>query len=567
MKRMQLLIFIMLISMVFLSAQSISDYTYTTATNGSLAFTDATLNGNSFTNRTGYPIPYTQDFDGVTTLPSINWTGYSFGVYSTTGANGTYGISGLLDNLTPSAYAISCPIGPLPTHSVMEFDYRIANMTGYPDTGTTLGTGDSVQIQISVNGGTSYTTILTINQSNHITSNAFVKKTLNSASYAEQYILVKFLCTWGEGSYYVDFDNFAVYEVVIPEAAISPSPVHLANHVAVDSAISWDSVSNADSYDVYFGTTLPLTPNANVVSPTWSPSLMNNSTEYFWKVVPKNVAGEAINCPTWSFTTIIALPLAAENHMPGDLATDVAVTASLVWGGVANATSYDVYFGITIPSTPNANVISPSWTPFTMNYDTVYLWKIVPRNMVGAAKNCPTWIFTTIVALPLAATTPIPADFAINVPINASLAWDAVTYADSYDVYFGTSLPMTPDANVVSPNWTPPIMEYDSIYLWVVIPRNISGEALSCPTWTFTTIAHIPPAPTNLRITFNGSNIELDWDTISGADSYGIYYALEPNTPTPDWVLLDTVTTSMYIDFNPLLLHKFYKVTSIALPR
>jgi hypothetical protein len=353
--------------------------------------------------------------------------------------------------------------------------------------------------------------------------------------------------------------------VPLPLAAINPIPADLATGVALTAALSWDAVTYADSYDVYFGTTLPTTPNANVTSPTWTPPVMNNFTVYHWMVIPKNVAGSAINCPTWPFTTIVPLPVAATTPSPADLAVNVLINASLSWSAVTYADSYDVYFGTTLPLTPNANVTSPTWTPPVMNNSTIYQWMIVPKNVVGSAINCPTWSFTTIVPLPLAAINPTPADLATGVALTAALSWDVVSGADSYDVYFGTTLPLTPNANVTSPTWTPPSMAQDTNYIWKIVPKNVAGNAINCPTWTFRTIILSLPAPTNLTIHRSGINKALNWDAVIGADAYNVYYALISNPLPTGWILLNTVTLNNYIDSSPSVQEKFYKVTAITL--
>lgn len=90
-------------------------------------------------------------------------------------------------------------------------------------------------------------------------------------------------------------------------------------------------------------------------------------------------------------------PGPANTPGPAHLATSVSHIPTLSWvAGTGNPTSYDVYFG-TSSTNPAfiGNQTALSYTPGTLNYNTAYYWKIVPRNMGGAAEDCPIWKFTT----------------------------------------------------------------------------------------------------------------------------------------------------------------------------
>jgi hypothetical protein len=149
--------------------------------------------------------------------------------------------------------------------------------------------------------------------------------------------------------------------------------------------------------------------------------------------------------------------------------------------------------------------------------------------------------------------------------ISASLSWDVVTGADSYDVYFGTTLPGIPNANVLTPGWTPPAMANNIVYSWMVIPKNVAGDALNCPTWTFTTIAPIVlMAPINMQISYSGINVLVTWDAVLGADAYNVYSAFNPYAPVIDWVSEGVVINATFTDPSPVALRKFYKITAIT---
>ncbi len=87
-------------------------------------------------------------------------------------------------------------------------------------------------------------------------------------------------------------------------------------------------------------------------------------------------------------TTIIA---------PANGATGVAANATLSWAAAADADSYDIYMDTNAdPTTLVGNVSGTSYSVASnLSLNTVYYWKIVPKNNVGTATGCTVSSFTT----------------------------------------------------------------------------------------------------------------------------------------------------------------------------
>lgn len=169
------------------------------------------------------PLPYTQDFNGGTSMLAINWTG----TMSITSNHGTSGSNGLYKNMysySATANAVTPPVGPMVPNAELKFDYRFVNYSGFPANATTLSANDKIDVQVSTDGGNTYTTVYTIDQSNHVTSNAFANTRVDLSAYETGSIMVKFLLTWGAGDYYVDIDNVMIRETPsAPLFGISPT--------------------------------------------------------------------------------------------------------------------------------------------------------------------------------------------------------------------------------------------------------------------------------------------------------------------------------------------------------
>ncbi len=207
---------------------------------------------------TFFGVPYFQDFNGGTTLP-VSWSG-NMTVLAGHGVGGTNALSENLYSTVTSVNASSPNIVLSANQCKLSFDYRIVDWDGYPATATVLSAGDKVEVQMSTNGGTSYSTLYTINTGNHVTSTDFAARTINLAIYPGA-VKFRFLCSWAAGDYYVDIDNFLVEELPLCAA-----PTNLTvNNVTMNSAIiGW---SNAPFVEIDYGPAGHPAGSGTIVSP------------------------------------------------------------------------------------------------------------------------------------------------------------------------------------------------------------------------------------------------------------------------------------------------------------
>jgi hypothetical protein len=93
-----------------------------------------------------------------------------------------------------------------------------------------------------------------------------------------------------------------------------------------------------------------------------------------------------------------------------------------------------------------------------------------------------------------AASPTAPANASTNISVTQQLSWPVVSNTTGYDVYFGTSNPATTlvSTNQAGTAYNPGTMNPGTVYYWRIVPRNSSGSASGCSTWSFTTIT--PPS-------------------------------------------------------------------------
>ncbi len=95
-----------------------------------------------------------------------------------------------------------------------------------------------------------------------------------------------------------------------PNPAQNPVPANNATNVAIGTNLTWiTGGGTVDGYKVYFGTDNPPTNLVNGTVQTGTvynhPTDLTFSTTHYWKIVPFNtLAGDALDCPVWQFTTL-----------------------------------------------------------------------------------------------------------------------------------------------------------------------------------------------------------------------------------------------------------------------
>jgi len=177
-----------------------------------------------------------------------------------------------------------------------------------------------------------------------------------------------------------------------PGIPSNPVPSNGSSNIEVNSNLTWscnDPDGDALTYDVYFGTSSnPPLVSSNQSSSTYDLGTMNYETTYYWKIIASDGELETAS-PIWDYTTESE---GSVNHPPAEPyaptpinnADNVSISTSISWSGSdpdGDVLTYDVYFGT--DSTPdNGELLSnnqsgTNYSPATLEYETVYYWKIV----------------------------------------------------------------------------------------------------------------------------------------------------------------------------------------------
>lgn len=136
-------------------------------------------------------------------------------------------------------------------------------------------------------------------------------------------------------------------------------------------------------------------------------------------------------------TTVTATGAATKalNPIPASGALHVDINPTLGWTAGQGAASHNVYFGTTSPGTFQDNQTGTTFNPGTLDFNTVYYWRIDEVNGPNVVTG-DVWNFTVTAGK---ATNPDPASGTANAALDKMLGWTPGFIGASHDVYFGTS--------------------------------------------------------------------------------------------------------------------------------
>jgi|GEM_PF-1952652 len=221
------------------------------------------------------------------------------------------------------------------------------------------------------------------------------------------------------------------------------------------------------------------TTNATSVSdPAFSQSTPNNTVWFTYTPTTTGVAAVTFTRPAGVTTNLL------DGWLGIYTATGTCPTLTFT-EVTGNALEFN------LPTTATVTVTTTSLTAGTTYYFMI-------DGVVGAVGEFCIQVVTPPTP-PVCATGLSPANNATNVTIPAAtLSWNAVATATSYDVYFGSTNPPTTPTNVTGTSINATGLAASTPYYWYVVPKNGGGSATGCNTvFTFTTDAAPPAAPAN----------------------------------------------------------------------
>ncbi|AET70644.1 cell wall-binding protein [Desulfosporosinus orientis DSM 765] len=325
--------------------------------------------------------------------------------------------------------------------------------------------------------------------------------------------------------------------------------------------LDWDVVSNATSYYVYRATSSSGSYDkiATTTSSKYTDEDLEEDTKYYYKVKAVNSYDSSdYSSIKYAKTkdaddTEEALPapegLSAEAESSDEIYLD--------WDSVDDAASYYVYRATSSSGSYDkiATTTSSKYTDTDLEPDTKYYYKVKAVN--GSDKSA----YSEIVH----ATTEesddndnlsAPEDLSATAKSSGEiyLDWDSVDDATSYYIYSSTSYSGSYNkiATTTSSSYTDTNLDEDTTYYYKVRAVNSTDTSgyseIEYATTAESDDSDTLSAPTDLTASAESSSeIYLDWDSVSNANSYYVYRS---TSSSGTYSKIATVTASSYMDTN-----------------
>lgn len=292
------------------------------------------------------------------------------------------------------------------------------------------------------------------------------------------------------------------YEPVLPTA---PQNL-LADPISTSTIrLSWDAVADASSYKVYFDATNFISTASNTFEVT---GLMPGK-EYCYSVSAVNAHGESDKSEACTKTITLA---------PQNLVANMASHSSIVlsWNPVDGAERYVVYKDSEVLA---QFVTNPYYTVEGLTQATEYCFTVTAVNYLDGVNGKESAhsneaCAKTDVTIPSAPQN-LVADAA---PYSATLRWDAVAGAESYNIYLLDEVVGT----TTSPEYTITGLDPEETYVYHVTAVNTKGESAKTGV-EFTTPLPTPEAPQLYATATGPATVELTWNDPDFAETYKVY--------------------------------------------
>jgi titin len=317
----------------------------------------------------------------------------------------------------------------------------------------------------------------------------------------------------------------------------SPTGVVATAQSSTGILVTWNPVSTATSYDVYYAFSNSSSSAifvGNVPSPPYTHINLQPNTAYYYFIKSKNSAGDSGFSSSASAKT--SVPEITKPTSPTGVSASLLPPNSIrvIWNPVSNASGYDIYFTINSPTgtknTASENLKTTSYTHSGLLSETTYYYFIKAYNSAGYSDFSSYDSITTPIILKPNAPTGVTAKAQSSSSIIIS--WNSVSDATSYDIYYtvGSSSEKSLPINVSSNSYTHSSLQPETTYNYFIKAKNSAGDSdFSSDSASATTQAPPitkPAVPVGISAVLQPRRIIVTWTAVSGATSYEVYYSI-----------------------------------------
>ena len=303
------------------------------------------------------------------------------------------------------------------------------------------------------------------------------------------------------------------------------------------AVISWEKVSGAENYRVYYKT----------ASSGWTKITDTTSTSYTWTGAKGGTNYTfTVRCTTADGKTYMSgydttgksLKYVAAPTISS--VSNVETGVSITWGKVSGAENYRVYY----------KTGSGSWTKIADTTSTSYIWKgaksgtdytFTVRCITSDGKSYTSGYDTKGKSIKYVAAPTISS--VSNVEKGVSISWGKVSGAEKYRVYYKTaSSGWTKIADTTSASYTWTGAKSGTDYTFTVRCITSDGKSYTSAYDTKGKSIKYVAAPKISSLSSTADGVAISWDTVDGAVKYRVFY----KTDSTGWTKITDTTSASY---------------------
>lgn len=364
----------------------------------------------------------------------------------------------------------------------------------------------------------------------------------------------------------------------LPEKVVLTAPVHQAANISVLPVFQWEESGNAESYQLQISLDEDFSKPENIVLEI--SDIIENSYEmgeedqldfghsYHWRLRAYNEAGFGSWSDIREFTTETLTP---DLIAPAQNAENQPDSLTFEWSSAADVVVYDFQLSTDAAFetliADSSGITETKLTISNLSYSKGYYWRV--RADYPSLKGNWSEVFTFKVMddIPSRPNSTVPDSAAYDVSLKPTFSWEAVEYADSYQLQLSFThhfdsliidkLNITETTYKLVENELHP----GSIYYWRIRAENESGFGDWSDSLSFLTVAP-PPILTSPahKAADQLTDLQLVWENVPHADNYELWVAEDSAF---NEVLIDTTLLQNSFELSNLSFEQqyFWKVS------
>ncbi len=313
------------------------------------------------------------------------------------------------------------------------------------------------------------------------------------------------------------------------------SPVNNSTAADTLTALSWNSVYGADSYNVEVSTSSNFSElvinDSNIYNTSYSASGLQFGTNYYWHVSATNTGGASDWSSDWSFTTKLGTPTIPS---PANHTMAVPDSGVLRWNSVSMATQYQLQVS-RMPDFStfvyNQSVPDTIFGYIGLEFGTIYFWRVNASNQNETSAWSSQWDFTTLLGAPVLV---MPPNHSYNIGDSGTFTWQHVNSSQTYDIQVSTDSNFTVNkidsSGILIDAMDFSGLDFNTKYFWRVRAKDSQGSGKWSEIGDFTTKLAPPVlvSPQNYSTVMPDSG-NLTWNAVPDAESYYVLLSTSPD--------------------------------------